>query len=230
MYNPDILGVVLNFIYPLFPFILGLIRWKKMDPIFHPFILLLGCAFLAELFRCFQLINYYNKLGLGLGTSLIGYNLYVLAISILFIIFFYNLGQMRNPRFVFFSILGLFCIVWILDHFILSGNKIHTNTRVFRVFYSFFLCILSIQHINKLLVQERGNLIKNSSFLICVGILVFFLPYIITEGIFLFMDKNSVPFIESIFEWRKYSIILLYLIYTFAVVWIPQKKPFIQLS
>jgi hypothetical protein len=230
MYTPDYFAIFLNFLLPLVPFLIGLFRWKKMDPVFHPFIIVLGSAFLVEIFRGFQLMDYYNKWNLGIGISLIGYNLYVLVISILFAKFFHNIGQLRLFPKMFHLLIAIFILLWVFDHFILPGNDIHYPTKVFRLFYSFVLCILSIQHINTLLIQERGLLLKNSSFLICLGILIFFIPYIITEGIFLFLGKSSPSFLQSVYNMRKITIILMNLIFLLAVLWIPQKKRFIQLS
>jgi hypothetical protein len=153
-----------------------------------------------------------------------------LFISILFAKFFHNLGQLRFFPKLLHLLITIFILLWVFDHFIMPGNNIHYPSKLFRLSYSFVLCILSIQHINTLLIQERGLLVKNSSFLICLGILIFFIPYIITEGIFLFLGKTSPSFLDSVYNMRRITIILMNLIYIFAVIWIPQKKRFIQLS
>jgi hypothetical protein len=182
----DLLG---NFISPMMPFIVGIIRWKKIDSGYYPLILVFGAATLTELYRSLQLINYYGQYSLPIGISLIGYNLYVLCISILYTLFFKNIGLFEKHKKLPYLIIFTFIITWIADHFILKDNQIHNPTKYFRLFYSLTLSLFSIQQINRLIVNEKRNIIKNSSFLICCCLLFFFLPYIITEGYFYSIPK-----------------------------------------
>lgn len=221
--------LALNCLMPLVPLIFGLRKLKKIDPIFYPFLTILGCAFLAEVFRFFQLLGYYNNLSLGIGVHIIGYNLYIIAISLLYSQFFYNLGHLRVPVRFHHWIMGLLGLLWIADHFFIGGYRLPDMTKVFRLSYSFLLCIIAIVHINKLLVEAREGLLKNSSFLICTGILFFYTPYIVTEGIFLFLEKPSTEFYASVILLRQITIILMNSIFLLAVLWMPQKKRFIQL-
>jgi len=212
------------------PFTVGVIRWKKIDPRYYPVILVFGAATLAELYRSIQLMNYYGQYGLPIGFSLEGYNLYVLCISILYTLFFNNMGLFEKYKKLPNIIIFTFIITWIADHFILRGNQIHNPTKYFRLFYSLVLSLFSIQQINRLIVHEKKNIVRNSSFLICCWLLFFFLPYIITEGVFLFNPKVSGNFYESVYLVRGWTNHIIYLIFTLAVLWIPPKKPFIQLS
>lgn len=215
---------------PLVPFIAGLIRFKKMDPAYHSLIYVFGAAVIAESTRFILVYNFYTRNQEDIYRSYIGYNLYVLAIGLLFTHLFYNLGIFKDRVWLYRLMMVALPLVWVCDHFIVKGIQIHAQTIVYRLFYAFFLCLYAIQQINRLLVTERGSLLRNASFLICFCILFFFLPYIISEGIFLFNPKVSRIFGEAVFSFRSIAIPINYIIFTVAVLWIPPKKNFIQLS
>lgn len=219
-----------NFLEPLVPFLVGLFYWRKMPAAWHLLVAVFGCAFLVEFFRFFQLLNYYAKLNLPWGLSVLGYNLYVLAISILYTLLFEKWGLFTRYKKLPGLIILLFVIIWILDHFVWMGYRIHDSTKIFRIFYSFFLSIFAIQQINHLVVNEKGKLLKNSIFLVCLCLLFFFVPYIITEAVFLIRRGNSFEFTQAIYLFRIITNPVIYFIFTLAVLWTPQKKHFIQLS
>jgi hypothetical protein len=222
--------IVLNFVLPGIPFWIGVFRWKKIDERYYPIIVIMGVAFFNELFRFFQLFNYVAKLGWPLGLSLMGYNLYVLIISILYVMLFRNMGVFAKRKTLMRVILTSFVLFWVTDHFLIPEHSIHGTTKYFRIFYSFVLSLLAIQKINMLLVTEKRNLLRNPAFLICICMLFYFLPYIITECITLLIKTVTIDFQQAVYKYRKIANIVIYLIYTLAVIWIPPKRQFIQLS
>ncbi len=225
-----ILPKLINLFLPLLPFIAGLVRWNKMDPGYKPLILIFGCAYLAEQYRFLQVINFNYKLGWPLPLSFLGYNLYILIISILYPIWFSKQGDFRKYPWILYLLIFLMVAGWTTDHFFIPGNDLFKPTKYFRIFYSFILCMLAIQHLNILLVTERKSLLKNSSFLVCIAILLFFLPYVLTESATFFIYNTSKSFSDSVYNYRRISLFFIYTIYTLAVLWAPPKKKFIQLS
>ncbi len=226
----SLLIYISNFFFPGIAFITGIFCWKRADAAYRPLILIMGCALLSELFRFLQALNFVYRFGLPIDFSLIGYNIYVLAISLLYLVLFKNLGVLHRHKGLYIGLILAFIIFWVVDHYFIPGNSIHTATKYFRIFYSFILCLLATQKINKLLVTERKFLLKSSSFLICIAVLLFFLPYTLSEGSTVFIEKHSGNYLQKVFNFRPYSNPIIYLIYTLAILWIPPKKPFIQLS
>lgn len=224
------IALLISILAPLVPFLLGLYRYKKIDGSYYPFIAVLGCAVLSETYRTIQLYNYYQGWNWPVGISTIGYNLYVLAIGLLYTILFYKWGLFENKTKPYYLVLIILSIAWVFDHLIINGNRIASPTKYYRLFYSLLLCLFAISHINKLIVSEKHSLLRNASFLICLGLLFFFVPYIIIEGVFLFSPKTSPDFYISVYQIRGRFNPLIYLIFTVAILWIPPKKPFIQLS
>ncbi len=215
---------------PLVPLIAGLSRLKKMDPAFHSLIYIFGAAVVAEIIRFINLYTYYINNQEDNYRSFIGYNFYVLIIGLLYTHFFFKLGLFKKREWLYKVMLIALPLLWIFDHFVIHGYSIHKPTIIYRLFYAFFLCLYAVQQINKLLVTERGNLLTNPAFLVCFCLLFFFLPYIISEGIFLFNPKVSDSFAKAVFLFRSYANPINYLIFTVAMLWIPPKKNFIQLS
>jgi hypothetical protein len=222
-------GLIITLISPWIAFAVGLVRLKKMDGSYYPFIAIMGVASITEFIRITQLFNYYLNLGLPIGLSIEVYNIYVLAIGILYPLLFYKWGLLRRPAYILQLIIGALVLIWVIDHFVYNGYQLPKATKFYRLTYSLLLCLFAIHHINKLIVREKKMLLRNSSFLICLGLLFFFIPYIIIEGIFLFNPKTSPDFYASVFEIRSRYNPVIYLIFTVAILWIPPKKPFIQL-
>jgi hypothetical protein len=221
---------LLRLFSPLLPFVAGLFRFRKMDPAYHSLIFVFGAAALAEGTRFFLLYHYYTRNQEDIFRSYAGYNFYVLAIGLLYTHLFFKWGIFGKRIWLYQLLMVALPLVWFFEHFLIKGVQIHEQTMIYRLFYAFLLCLYAIQHINRLLANERGNLIKTSSFLVCFGLLFFFLPYIITEGIFLFNPKVSSTFESTVFSFRSIANPINYIIFTIAVLWIPPKKKFIQLS
>jgi hypothetical protein len=223
-------GLIITLISPMLAFAVGMVRLKKIEESYYPFIAIMGTASITEFIRITQLFNYYLNLGLPLGISIEVYNIYVLAIGILYPLLFYKWGLLRRPSYILPLIIGALVLIWVIDHFVYNGYQLPKPTKFYRMTYSLLLCLFAIHHINKLIIREKNRLLRNSSFLICIGLLFFFIPYIIIEGIFLFNPKTSGDFYASVFEIRSRYNPVIYLIFTVAILWIPRKKPFIQLS
>lgn len=225
-FYPDHVRYIIS---PMIPFLVGLFRFKKMDPAYHSLIFIFGAATVAEIFRFLMLNEYYTGSNDPFFLTFIGYNFYVLTIGLLYTNLFYQWGIFEHRKWIYKWLMAALPLVWITDHFIFAGNRIHGQTIAYRLFYAFLLCLFAIQQINRLLVTERRSLLKNPSFLVCFCILFFFLPYIISEGIFLFKPKVSIEFFKGVFFFRALANPINYVIFTLAVLWIPPKKNFIQL-
>ena len=223
-------GLFITLVIPWLVFTVGMARQKKMDESYYPFIAIMGIASITEFIRITQLFNYFINLGLPIGISIEVYNLYVLAIGILYPILFYKWGLLRRPAYILQLVIGILVLIWVTEHFVFNGYQLPKPTKFYRLTYSLLLCLFAIHHINKLIVREKNRLLRNLSFLICIGLLFFFIPYIINEGIFLFNPKISGDFYSSVFEIRSRYNPVIYLFFTVAILWIPRKKPFILLS
>ncbi|MCU0373931.1 MAG: hypothetical protein MUF24_01365, partial [Chitinophagaceae bacterium] len=155
------------------------------------------------------------------------YNLYVFALGILYPLFFYRQGAIsRHWLQVVWLVFGA---VWLADHLFFGVSRILSHTQVFRMVYSSVLCVLAVKQINLLIISSKTTLLRHPAFLVCCGVLLFFMPYIIQESIKLFNPAISADFFTAIFALRKIMVIFVYLLYTLAFLWAPTKKTFILL-
>src|SRR5687768_6383427 len=168
----------------LFPFLVGLLRWRIISRRYYPLFILFSLALLAEL------ITRYAVTSKNSGW-IPANNLYVLIESILIPLQFIVWGYLYKKLNVFYLIAGILVLGWMAEHLLLGNiTRLHPY---FRMFYSLFTVLLSINTINYLVVHEERNLIRHPVFIICTGFIIFFTYQLVYEGIY-----NIVSDLESI--------------------------------
>jgi len=200
--------------------VIGWIRFKKINPAFIPFVLVITCGFLHELISLIAISQKYS--------NAIVYNIYSLIESILILILFRKWKIIKFNTLVFRSLVFGLTIIWILE--IVSMPNFETFCSYFTIAYSFIIVLLSINTINALINQVKNSLVKNSNFLICVGFVIYFTYSIIVEAFWMYgLNENH------IFQSKVYDILVIInlfvnLLYAVAVLWIPTKPKFILQS
>lgn len=117
---------------------------------------------------------------------------------------------------------GLF--IWLLDNVYL--NTLTDNNSIFRVFYSLVIVLLSLYQYNKLIMFERGPLIKNAVFLICSGFILYFSCKAFLESFNIFHVGLSGLFLEQLFIIMSVVNLFTNLLYSFSILCIPRKQAF----
>ena len=80
--------------------------------------------------------------------------------------------------------------------------------------------------INRLILDERSGLIKNSVFLITIGFIVFFTYKILIEIFWVYGLNASRDFRVEVYRIMTYINLAINLIYALAVLWIPKKREY----
>jgi hypothetical protein len=159
----------------LFPFSVGLIRWRFICRRYYPLLLLFGLALLAELITRYTIISK--------NTGWIpANNFYILLESILIPLQFFVWGYMRKKINVFYILIAVLVAGWITEHLVLGS--ITRLYPYFRMFYSLLIVLLSINILNYLVIHEEKNLVKHPVFIICTGFIIFFTYQLVYEGIY----------------------------------------------
>jgi hypothetical protein len=198
------------------PAIIGLVRYKKMDPTYHPFIWICCALTLNETIR-YILIQ--NKV-----YTFTSYNIALPIICFLYIYQFKRWGLFRHRARLPLIIAGLMLTIWVADHFLINGNLLKTRTYYFRVCYSLLLVLMSVSTINHLIVSEKKNLLLNPKFLICICLMVYYTYRILVDAFSL--NNMSEAFLRQLGDFNRYLLIGLNLIFALAALWIPRKKNF----
>ena len=195
--------------------IIGLVRLKNTDQAFLPFILFLCSGFLNETISVIRIAYKYG--------STINNNIYVLVSALLVLWLFKNwkvLGRWAQKG--FYALALLFIVVWVWEVFIYSSIKYVAS--YFRIVYSFVIVLLSIQMINRLLLEDKTRLLRNPVFLICLSFVVFFTYKVLIEIFWLYGLNSSTNFGIQVFRIMIYVNLAVNLVYALAALWMPRKR------
>lgn len=200
----------------VFPLIVGIVRWKLIDPSYYPFIYNLLAVLLAEI--TIRLLN-------GSSSVVKSVNVFSLVDFCLFAWLFHNWGLFNGNRKIFLLVLALAGTVWTYTTFFVTGFRQMNNP--FLLIYSAALIFLSVTTFNKIVVQQRINIFTNARFWICIGIIIFYSFFILTRATDLstgVLKHVSKSFKDNLQLINTYSNLLVNLLYAVAVIWIPRKK------
>lgn len=197
----------------LLPLIIGLIRFRKIQSSYRPFVILIMAAALTELLS-FLSIRLFR-------TNAIVSNVYCLAECLLILYQFYRWRFHARPRKWYWTIPALCVLIWLTENLVFF--KILEFGPVFRVSYAFLAVMLSINEINYLITHENRQLFKNARFLICIGFIVYFLYQILFEGALLLADSETDTAISNkIISLSVYVNVLVNIVYAAAMWMIPE--------
>ena len=195
---------------------LSLIKFSKIRNIYYPFIYVIWLASLNEIISYVLVRNgMYN---------IINSNIYCLFESLLLLWFFKNLGSFQSQKWVFPALGLAFFVSWIVDNFFIQ-NIASNYSSWFILFYSFPVVILAINAINSLLIKER-ELLRNPTFLICIGLIIFFTYRIVVEFFWVYGLYSSNSFANKVYNILSIINLLCNLIYALAILWMQKKQAF----
>lgn len=200
----------------LFPFFVGLLRWRIIRRRYYPLFILFSLALLVELVTGYVITN--KNPGWVPGN-----NLYVLIESILIPLQFF-VWTYRHKKLKAFYILSVVLVLgWVAEHLVF-GN-ITRLYPYFRMFYSLFIVLLSINTINYLVIHHADkSLTRHPVFIICTGFIIFFTYQLLYEGVY-----NIVSDLKSIDTGKlntTFSVInaICNILYGIAFLLIPSRK------
>ncbi|HVB03330.1 MAG TPA: hypothetical protein VNE41_06390 [Chitinophagaceae bacterium] len=198
--------------------IIALVRFRNVDPLYRPFLILVWVASLTEIISHVLAKRYRN--------DAISNNIYTLAECMLYFWQFRNWGFFSAWKKVFSPLLAVFIIAWLVENLILSSPEVFNS--FFPVLYSGTLVLMAIRQISILIVEVGGRLLTNARFLICSGIIIFF-TYTLLVKIFVYFDAGeSREFLVHIYYIIIYVNLFVNLLFAFAILWMPRKPNFIS--
>lgn len=195
--------------------VIGVVRFRHISSDFFPFLLLTWIGAFNDITSLILVRNgMYN---------IYNFNAYQFIESLLIIWQFrrWQLFERDGPARIAY---GLMTGVYLIDVCMLTG--LHGFNSYFRIFYATVVVLLSVQMINKLLITERGNLLRQPAFLICCGFLLFFTFAILTEVFWLYgayLNEGFRASLNSIVVWTN---LFCNLTFALAVLWMPSRQAF----
>lgn len=208
-----IISVVLN-LSVAFPAIIGLTRFRFISSDYYPFIIVICLGLFSELL---SIVMVYNT-----GSNAINSNIFVLLEYGLILFQFYKWNYNSFKKYYVFALLGF--TVWCIDNFFI--NSIIENNSLFRVFYSFVIVFLSIDQLNKIIVNEKNVLFKNAMFAICIGFLFYYTCKAFVEVFNAVHLGLSYNFLWNLWIILYFVNVVSNVIYALAILCIPRKHEF----
>lgn len=195
--------------------IIGAVKFRQIQNVYRPFIYLIWIGCLNELVSGYLISRgHYN---------IINGNIYGLCESLFLLWFFRTLGVLKN-KLLLYSLMAFFTSIWLVESFFL--NEFGTRfTSYSDIVYSFTVVLFSIRATNDLLFTER-DLLKNPTFLICIGLIIFFTYEIIDRSFRIYGLKNSAEFRMNVQTILILINFLTNLIYALAVLWMRKRQAF----
>ena len=156
----------------LIPFIAGLIRWRRVVRGYQPFFILIVLGVITEAINGYLIKILHH-------SNAIPANIFSLTECILIAWQFHVWGLLQSRKPVFYGLLVAFFLIWVYEDLVL-GN-ITGFPPYFRFLYSFLTVLLSVNKINFMITHYNRNLLRRPDFLICIGLIVFFIYKILYE-------------------------------------------------
>ena len=194
--------------------IIGIARFRSIAPAYYPFLCIIWLGFLNESLSLFIIYN--NR------SNAVNSNVFVLAEYLLTLLQFYKWNNHLARRYYAAALAGV--IVWVADNFTL--HSISDNNSLFRVYYSLAVVFLSINQVNKLIIYEKGSLLKNATFIICIAFLFYFGCKAFIEAFNVLRFGLSDMFLRNLWIILYFVSFITNLIYAIATLCIPAKQEF----
>jgi len=203
--------------------IIGIVRFRRIDPSYYPFLFNCGVALTVEL------LNWGLTQDGHPDAFILVQNIFSYLDFYLFLWLFHNWGLFNRKKTTFITLAIVFFVIWLLEGILLTGFIKH-NVYFFTL-YSFALIFFSVSTFNKAVVNERISIFKNPKFWICIGLIIFysFFILVVVTSISLFKVSVSREFRRGLQAISVYSNLLVNILYAVAAIWIPRKKNFTSL-
>lgn len=191
---------------------IGLIRFKKIEKAYQPFLYYVFVSLINEVISfCLPLQpRKYNLTDL---------NLFTLFEYCILLFQFYKWKVFQHYRWLFYALLSGFILVWLIENLVISSI---TNYNFYYILlHSFIMVLLSINVVNQVSVHSFDPLHKNARFIICIGLIVFFIYNLILNALFLISPAKSLSL--DVFRIRVYVNLLSNLLFAAGVYLMPEK-------
>lgn len=202
----------------LLPLIAGLIRFRRIDESYQPFFILMLVGLLAEI-TSYILIGGFHYLNNAVPS-----NIFSLVEWYLIAWQFHVWGFLKQKKSIFYALLLLSTLVWITEN--IGFRKINEFSPYFRFFYYFMIVLLSVNKINFMITHYNRNLFRNPSFIICIGLIIYFIYKILYEWAYQVSSFGASEITSTIIYLMAYVNILINIIYAIAFLLVPAKVKF----
>ncbi|GAA4736815.1 hypothetical protein [Flavisolibacter ginsenosidimutans] len=198
--------------------VIGLLRFRKIDYRYHPFLFLVWSASIQEILSIIILYRGYS--------NSVFYNVYSLAEALLLCWQFRRWEVLKSKLFYRVLQAGL-ALFWLVEWLTASRNDF---LSFFIIAYSFLVVLLSITGVNQLLFQDTLPLYRNPVFLLCLCFILYFGVSALVETFWMTGLKGSKVFRLNVYALLCYINLLTNLFFALAILWMPVRLHYILQS
>ncbi len=198
----------------LLPCIAGIIRFRNIPVAYYPFIFVAWLGLVTEIISFFM------------ANNAIAVNIFTLIEFVLLCVQFRLWKYVLYKNSTFYLLAGFMLIFWMVENIGLS--KINNFTSYFLILYPFVLVLLAVNQLNFLIVNFRGNILKNSIFIFCIAAIIFYSYKTLSEIFYHYAQDSQTK--VAIFSMQIYMNVLFNILFTLAILCIPRNKIFIRPS
>lgn len=180
---------------------IGWWRFKKTEPAFFPFLLLLTLGFCNEVVSIVLVTKGYKN---------INYNYFELVESLILAWQFLKWGLFERRKYRYYLLQAVFIALWVTENF---KHSFQFFNSYFILAHSFLLMLVSISMINRTSLSEPAPLWQQPIFLICTGLLIFYNYEALVETFLMFGAKFTSKFRNRISDILIYIVLLTNLLF-----------------
>jgi hypothetical protein len=199
----------------IIPAMTGLVRFKKVNRAYHPFIYLMWLGLLNEIIS--------PIMGMYFHTNSYNSNIYRLLEMWLILYMLSKWGLFERAK-TFLIIGSLLTAEWITENFILGS--IQQFNSYFTILYAFLNVVFCINMLNKLLISEKSRLFTNAKFLILLGFIIYFSYSGVVEIFWKYSFIKHADMSVKFFSVMSYLNAFNNILYTYAIICMRQKLRF----
>ncbi len=208
---------VLGF-FCVFPTIISIINFKRADLRYRPFLILMICAFLTELYDF--LITYIFKPSEKFNT-LAPINFYILLEFSLYLWLYKNFHVKKRKQIIIVGI--AYFLFWIYDIFFLN---IETGKLVYHAYLigGYITLFIAVKFFANQIYSSKFVWYKNPEIIISTGLIIYYSFFIINITLaviaFYFLpDYGKTNYSKIVSFSVKIANALVYLIFTYGLIW-----------
>lgn len=195
---------------------IGLIRFQKIIWTYRPFVLITIVALTNEIVSTLLIMSNHSNAASTNILNLVEGCLWLFQIKLW--------AGFKRRKWLFPALLAGLAGLWVMENIVFQ--KIYVFSSIFAIASAVVFVLLAIDQVNQLIVEEKDNLLLNSRFLICVGIIIFYTYRIMVESFYLMNLTQSNRFLENIFSILVFVNVFVNLLFALAILWIPTRQKF----
>ncbi len=158
-------------------------------------------------------------------SNIINYNIFSLAEALLITWQFKRWRLFERQQFLYYLLQAVFIITWCVENFLV--RKFETFNSYFTIEHSIIIVLMSIEMFNRVIFKEPVRLWRNPVFLICIGMMMFFIYALLIEAFWIYGLNQTNDFRISVYEILTYINLLTNLLFALATIWIPMKQEYL---